>query len=191
MVSGGDDGSVDVWQVRDDTVDGVTINHEDSAMAHSSTVTSISNQPCAAAHESELTASTSLDGTIMLWSLNGGGIRNQASLSVPNKPAVHSIRWSPADGGVFVSSSHGGVHLWSTGSPRPACSIEIGRPVFDSIILDANLLATGDESGCLNFFDLRNPSTRLTEVLTEDLCLVNGEWLMPVSTSSDSKLVKH
>lgn len=167
MVSGADDGSVDVWKVLDDSIDGISINHEDNTVAHSSIVTSIASQPCPTSDESILIASTSLDGTVMLWSLAGGGIKDQATLSLPNKPAVHSVRWSTTDGGMFVSSSHDGVRVWSVGSPKPVCCIGIGRPVLDSAIFETNLLATGDESGCLNFFDLRKPSARLTEVLTQ------------------------
>ncbi|GMH35853.1 hypothetical protein BSKO_03721 [Bryopsis sp. KO-2023] len=158
LVSGGDDGSVDVWEVVvDDSGDAIEVIHQENSVSHSSIVTSVASQPCAESETAKFIATSSLDGTAALWDVGQGGLQWVNSMK-RSRAAVSRVRWCAWDNRCFSTASDDGeVRLWRVGERNPWGRFLVDTPAYDAVWLEENTLVVSDEAGSVRLFDARKP----------------------------------
>ena len=153
-VSGSDDGTVRVWDLRDGT-------ERYTLRGHDSGVWSVAVTP-----DGRLAVSGSLDGTVRVWDLETGGL---VHILRGHDNSVWTVALTP-DGALAVSGgADGTAHVWDLrdGAPRAVLRGHGGAVMHAVIGQDGRLLVTKSEDGTLRTWRLPTG--------TAGLCLDSGE----------------
>lgn len=188
LVTGGDDGSLIMWEVLYDesSLVGPQIHFDHSSLYHSNLVTSVESHPSKA-----LVVSSSFDSKVQIWDVYSG-LQPHTTLG-GHGGFVWSAKWGPEGSSLLASAAEDGTaKIWSENQQDPCVNFAIGAPVFDVEWLESSLVVAGDELGRLLWLDLRKVSEPLSQLDLHKDCVhvlalsPDGKFL--ASGSDDGKI---
>lgn len=177
-MSGGDDGGVDLWRVAvEDNGKQIQVLHEGSTVLHSDLVTSVACSKSSSSSGDRLFASSSSDGTAVVWGAGNGCGEFRMSAVPQGRSPMNHVCWSYSDRGRIVTASDDGVvRLWGESTSKPCLSLNAHGPAMCSLCLDGNYVAVGTELGDLILFDVRNPGEKMRQVDKKRTVLTHQEF---------------
>lgn len=157
VVTGSDDGSIDLWEYNVDKAAG-SLRHLEGKPAHDQTVSGVAADP--GGHH---VASASWDLQVRIWDATAF-LDCTASL-VGHTDLVHAIAWGPDSGTLFSAAQDKTVLQWDPRNSSCASVMRLPHPVCAvACCTRSHRLVAGDEAGGLTFFDTRKLGMQLANL---------------------------
>lgn len=157
VVTGSDDGSIDLWEYKADKTS-CSLHHLEGKPAHDQTVSSVTAAP--GGHQ---VASASWDLQVRIWDTSAF-LECTASL-VGHTDLVHAAAWGADSGTLFSASQDRTVRQWDPRKNVCASIIRLPQPVCAVASCSrSHRLVAGDELGGLTFYDTRKDGIQLAHL---------------------------
>ncbi|KAK9830952.1 hypothetical protein WJX81_001883 [Elliptochloris bilobata] len=159
LVSGSDDGRLDLWDFA--AAEDAALANLHSIVAHDDIITDVASSPAAAAAS---VASCSRDCSVRTWACTAADIQCVEALT-GHAEAVHCVAWGTEPAVLLSGSRDATARAWDTRTGACSALLDVGCAVHAAAAYPGSAcqIAVGAAHGVVYVFDLRRPASALSQ----------------------------